>query len=748
MKRLFSLLFFFSLFLSTSTFAFSAESRTVTTIETSVFEEIDEATSLQVIPAGTPVTILERLMSHTLVRTETIEGYVRNADLVTATSRYVLRETYAVDANGERVEYLPFGKKVEVYDLQGSDFMKTIDETYISRDALSETAPVVTTETRYAKQSAPVFEKPETGDSIRYTELAETLTVAGDIDGYARLQTSDGYAYVALEQLSSSPIKVEQRFVVTTAHIFSDPAQTSTIGTLPRGQRINVYGSIGKLTRIYAGGRFVYIETAHTSLQKPTYQKSGQRYVQRDTIVYFDVDRKKIVITLKRGRLVNIYGTEGTLTRLYVGGQFVYIDSNDIGTTKPTYQKTGVRYILKQTPIYRQAAPKNSIGTFKRGHLVNIYGTEGAYTRVFINGTFHFIPTNVLSTTKPPLYEATGKRFVKFNDVSVYASASTTSRVTRLKRGQVVETFGTSGYYTRVRIGGQYRYMATGYLSLNKPPAKSKAGTVFYVQLDGTPHFSTDVAYARPAGTLKRGTRLVGIRSIDDDFWQVRLPNGKTTYVLNPYIAKTQPKAILHTRVNVAAHYTTTTRTPFYANPNDTRPIGYLDTNRRVYPRSKSGDSYLIQYNWLPVYVKVSDIRVKVDSLLTKRGNTQKERLVAAAVRHLGTPYTWGSQSPLNGGFDCSGLVHYAANQAGKVGGRTNVAGYWNSNHFKNKRTSITSGRRGDIIFFAGTYRNGPSHIGIMLDDEFFIHAGGEMLQINSIYDPMWRTYFLGYKSL
>lgn len=152
LKRVFSLLFFFSLFLSTSTFAFSAESRTVTTIETSVFEEIDEGTSLQVIPAGTPVTILERLMSQTLVRTETMEGYVRNADLVTATSRYVLRET----------------------------------------------VPVVTTETRYAKQSAPVFEKPETGDPIRYTELAETLTVAGDIDGYARLQTSDGCAYVAL----------------------------------------------------------------------------------------------------------------------------------------------------------------------------------------------------------------------------------------------------------------------------------------------------------------------------------------------------------------------------------------------------------------------------------------------------------------------------------------------------------------------------------------------------------------------
>ncbi|TCI77822.1 hypothetical protein EVJ20_07625 [Exiguobacterium sp. SH0S1] len=746
MKRLFGLLFFFSLFLTTAVFA--TESRTITIVETSVFEAIDETTSLHVLPAGTPVTVLERLASHTLVRTDSVEGYIRNEDVVTATSRYVARETYAVDANGGRVAYLPFGTKVDVYDRQGSDLVETIDGTYIARDALSETIPVAVTETRYAKQAAPVFSKPETGDPIRHVEIGETLTVAGDIDGYARLQTADGYAYIALGQLSSSPVKVAQRFVVTNTRIYSDLTQTSVLGSLPRGQRINVYGTTGALTRIYAGGRFVFIETAHTSMQMPTYQKSGQRYVQQDTNVYFDVDRSKIVATLKRGQLVNIYGTEGALTRVFVRGQFVYVDSKDMGTTKPTYKKTGGRYIMKQTPIYQHASSTKVVGAFKRGQLVNIYGTEGAYTRVFVNGIFYFVPTNVIGTTKPPLFDSTGNRFVKFNNVSVYATASTTSRVTRLKRGQVVETFGTNGYYTRVRVGSQYRYMATAYLTLNKPLAKPKAGTVFYVQLDGTPHFSTDVAYARPAGTLKRGTRLVGSRSIDDDFWQVRLPNGKSTYVLNPYIATTQPKAIRHTSVNVAAHYATTKRTPFYANPNDTRPSGYLDTNRRVYPRSKSGDSYLIQYNWRPVYVKVSDIQVKVDPLLAKRGHTQQERLVAAAVRHLGTPYTWGSQSPLNGGFDCSGLVHYAANQAGKVGGRTNVAGYWSSNHFKNKRTAITSGRRGDIIFFAGTYRNGPSHIGIMLDNEFFIHAGGETLQINSIYDPQWRTYFLGYKSL
>lgn len=610
MKRLIGLLFFFSLCITSAAFATSPQ--LVTLVETNVYATTEEVDVLATLPAGTSLTVLERGATHARIQNGEQEGFVRESDVASLQSRYVVSETYTLDDAGERVAYLPYGTQLNVYESDEA-LVLTTEGTWVARDALADSMPSLTPETRFVKQADAVYMRPEPSEAIRQTVLAETVVVYGNVNGYARVQTGDAYAYIAMNQLGTSPVKTGQRYVQSDAATFTDLGQTVT-------------GSV------------------------------------------------------KRGQLVSVYGTHGAFTRLFTKGQFVYVETSLLGTAKPTYQKTGQRYLTKETPVYERAANSKVVTTFKRGQLVNVYGTEGAYTRV--------------------------------------------------------------------RVGGQYRFVATGYLSLNKPIAKPKAGTVFYVQLDGTPHFSTDVAYARPAGTLKRGTRVIGIRSIDDDFWQVRLPNGKTTYVLNPYISTTQPKAVHHTNVNAGARYMTTKRTPFYANPNDTSPIGYLDTNRRVYPRSKSGDSYLIQYNWRPVYVKLSDIRVSVDPLLAKRNNTQQERFVAAAVNHLGTPYTWGSQSPLNGGFDCSGLVHYAANQAGKVGGRTNVSGYWSSNHFKNKRTAITSGHRGDIIFFAGTYRNGPSHIGIMLDNEFFIHAGGETLQINSIYDPQWRTYFLGYKSL
>lgn len=746
-KRILSFILVFSFFFALPTQA--ASSVGILKDDTPLFTTSEEAEVIGSLLKGSAVTITERFDTHSLVTTETAEGYIRNDVFAEPVSRFIVKETYTIDKNRAKLAFLPFGTKVEVYDLEdGAEYLRIESNVFIAHDSLAETLPDENAETRYVKQATVIYAVPESGKSVGSLEAGKRIDVYGQVDGYYRLKSKDGYRYIAVSSTVARPFKTDSRYVLSNAPIYRDIQKTQVVGSLKRGQLINIYGTEGAFSRIFSGGVFLYVETKETAVSMPTYKKTGQRYVQTNSPVYNDPDRQKQVGTVKREQLVNIYGTEGQFTRLYTKGEFVYIETKTLGTKKPTYAKTGQRYTMKQTPVYERAAKSKTVATLKRGQLINIYGTEGAYTRVFTNGSFSYIPTNVTGTTKPLPFDSTGSRYVKYNNVEVYSTASIAKQVASLKRGQVVETFGTSGYYTRVRVSGQFRFVATAYLSLNKPVAKPKAGTVFYTQVDAAPYFSSDVAYARPAGTLKRGTRLVGIRSIDADFWQVRLPSGKSAYILNPYIATTQPKATKQTKINPVSHFATMKRTPFYAHPNDTRPIGYLDANRRVYPRLLSGDSYLIQYDWRPVYVKIADVRVKKDPLLAVRNSSQQERMISAAAKHLGTPYTWGSQSPANGGFDCSGLIHYATNKAGKIGGRTNVAGYWNGQHFKNKRTSITSGRRGDIVFFAGTYKNGPSHIGIMLDNEFFIHAGGEMLQINSIHDPQWRPNFLGYKSL
>lgn len=49
---------------------------------------------------------------------------------------------------------------------------------------------------------------------------------------------------------------------------------------------------------------------------------------------------------------------------------------------------------------------------------------------------------------------------------------------------------------------------------------------------------------------------------------------------------------------------------------------------------------------------------------------TSRKGLVAAASKQLGQPYVWGGESRKEGGFDCSGLVDWAARQRGYNGPR------------------------------------------------------------------------------
>lgn len=712
---------------------------------TTIYTDAQDTNVLEVISYDLIIHVQPYSNTYSQVEIGNEVGFVKNTDIHHPKHFYVIREATTKDEHGNDITPLPFHSTIQVFDVGNKSLVQTIDGTWVDRTVLSDTP--LSPKTYYVKATSDIYLMPN-GEAIDSIVVGEPVRSYGELDGYLRIDFNGHFLFIPKQNVNESPVKTGHFYLLISASYYKDFGQTK-LGTLPRGERVDVYGIDHEYARVLWNKDFIYIKRSDLTDNMPTYKKTGFRYAKADTYIYRDQDKKEIIGTIKRSTKIDIYGTEDAFTRVLVNNRFFLVETSMLGISFPPYLITEKKYILNNTSLFTRTANKSKTRiTYKRGQLVHIYGTSGAYSRVMFKGKYYFVLTKMLGTKKPPLYDATGKRYIRYDNVSIYSAPSTSKRVSRLKRGQIVETFGTTGYYTRIRVNNSYRYIATNYLTLNKPVAKPKAGTVFYVQFNGTPYFHTDVAYTRPAGTLKRGTKLIGIRSIDDDFWYVRLSSGKRVYVTNPYISQTKPKAVTSKWVNPAQFYSTTKRTAFYANPYDQTPIGYLDANRRIYPRSKNGDSYLVQYNWRPVYVKTSQVLVKQDSLVKKRNNSKNERLIASAVNYLGTPYTWGSQSPRNGGFDCSGLIHYASNQAGKIGGRSNVSGYWYGSHFKNKRMSLNSGRRGDIIFFAGTYRNGPSHIGIMLSNEFFIHAGGETLQINSIHDPQWRPYFLGYKSL
>jgi cell wall-associated NlpC family hydrolase len=110
--------------------------------------------------------------------------------------------------------------------------------------------------------------------------------------------------------------------------------------------------------------------------------------------------------------------------------------------------------------------------------------------------------------------------------------------------------------------------------------------------------------------------------------------------------------------------------------------------------------------------------------------------MVDRAKSMLGQPYRWGGDAP--GGFDCSGLVVYAANGAGirvprtaheQLGTGTPVA-----------RSKV---HQGDLVFMHLAHKE--LHVGIAIDDERFIHAPsrGGYVRIDSLTAPPYARGFL-----
>lgn len=98
--------------------------------------------------------------------------------------------------------------------------------------------------------------------------------------------------------------------------------------------------------------------------------------------------------------------------------------------------------------------------------------------------------------------------------------------------------------------------------------------------------------------------------------------------------------------------------------------------------------------------------------------------LIAAAASQLGRPYVWGGgdfDGPTGGGFDCSGLVLYAAYHAS--GGRIRLPHYSGSQIHAGRGIGWGQKQPGDLIFFSYPGAGGPHHVAIYVGGDRILHA-------------------------
>ncbi|WP_100374110.1 C40 family peptidase [Bacillus sp. FJAT-45037] len=113
--------------------------------------------------------------------------------------------------------------------------------------------------------------------------------------------------------------------------------------------------------------------------------------------------------------------------------------------------------------------------------------------------------------------------------------------------------------------------------------------------------------------------------------------------------------------------------------------------------------------------------------------------IMANASKYLGTAYLWGGTT--SSGFDCSGFIQTVFREQGVSVPRT-AAQQWNAG------TNVSQPNVGDIVFFQ-TISNGPSHNGIYIGNNQFIHSGSSTgVTIASMNNSYWAPRYLGAKRL
>ncbi|MEW6416847.1 MAG: LysM peptidoglycan-binding domain-containing protein [Nitrospirota bacterium] len=121
---------------------------------------------------------------------------------------------------------------------------------------------------------------------------------------------------------------------------------------------------------------------------------------------------------------------------------------------------------------------------------------------------------------------------------------------------------------------------------------------------------------------------------------------------------------------------------------------------------------------------------------------SMKERLILFAKKLLGIPYRFGESSLL--GIDCSAYVQKVYSLIGINLPRSAREQFSEGNPVDKEELSI-----GDLVFFR-TYASFPSHVGIYLGNNLFIHASsrGKKVTIDSLETPYYFKRFIGAKRL
>lgn len=498
-----------------------------------------------------------------------------------------------------------------------------------------------------------------------------------------------------------------------------------------------------------------------------------------------------ILLSIPKGQTLTPLKTSGVWSQVTYNGKtgWVHNDFLTPASAAPAAPKPAAPVVTpsaattsKTTVNLNLRASKSTsarvLMTIPKGQTVTVLKVEGSWSHIkygtqtgFVANTYLTKAAASASTPAPapsaPAVPVAPAQPAQVKEESINVSYVTTANlnvrqgagtgfalVTTIPNGTTVTATKQNGSWVYVTYNGKSGYVSTGFLkqTTTAPSAPvapnlgdAGAGNTDVDYVVNTPSLNVRASATTSSAVIGSVTAGQTLRVVQTSNGWHQIYIGNTTGFVSASFVKQVPKGTAATPTWVSGSFDS--HTFFTASPAAIRAQA-SDTSTIVGSTLRGGLLNVIGET--ATHYRLAEGFVAKTFVTQVNGQSaQATRLatIAVAQRFVGTPYVWASSSPVNGGFDCSGLIFYAFNQAGVNIPRTNVANYWGGAYFGPQLPKSFTPQAGDLVFFENTYTAGPSHMGIMINADTFIHAGTSGLGYNQISkEPYWQSRLIGYK--
>ena len=304
-----------------------------------------------------------------------------------------------------------------------------------------------------------------------------------------------------------------------------------------------------------------------------------------------------------------------------------------------------------------------------------------------------------------------GVAFTTGSSLRLRAKASTSSKILdTAAKGEVVVVVSKSGKWYKVIYNLQEGYMHSDYLDV----VKKENAELGYGKVNGT-----SVNLRKGPGTSYAS---VAKATIGDKAYIIGINNGWYKVIFQDKICY------------IRSDFMDLTEFPYENKASSNSPLFF---------RGGKSTGLAVSADALKAAEKVETTKPEKEEVVEEKEEVVEvslgDQIVAKAKTCMGVPYVRGGQSMK--GFDCSGLVYYVLKNLGYSPKRTAADQYSMGSYVSKSKL-----QPGDLVFFAGTYKAGISHVGIYIGDGKFIHSphSGEVVKISDLNSNYYTSHYHG----